>query len=556
MTGSDRHEDHNVVSYLCTHARDRSDHTAFLFLDREALASGELQHSSISYGAFADRAGRLAAGVRELGVRSGDRIVVFVPLSVELYLSIAALQYVGAIPVLLDSFTREEQLVGIVENATPRGIIAPGSWLGDRAVQLDRLGFEIKISLGGSDGGDGMYAFTDLFRDKPLSCIPVSGDDTALLTYTTGSSGTPKGVNRTHGFLSEQHAALKRLFPYAADAIDLPVFPVFALNNIASGITTVLPHAGSPARGHTHVSQLIAQITSCGVTTMTLSPPSFTGLARHCKEQHKELSRLDRVLTGGAPISEHDVALFKEIAPRSQNWVLYGSTEVEPISTIEACDMLATKVDIKNGASDIGVNVGRIDSELRFAFIDISCGDQSGVVDVAGLEVPRGAIGELIVAGNHVCSGYYRNEAAFNRVKLVDREGVVWHRTGDLARLDTEGLLWIVGRKHNVIERDGTLFFPVRPEIMLKESNAGITNAAYVACEQPHASPEIIAVITVAQEAQHEYEGICDAIRRQFADAGLPLDRIIQMEHIPMDVRHHSKVDYQALRSLVYAARD
>ena len=76
-------------------------------------------------------------------------------------------------------------------------------------------------------------------QDRPLE--PVRGEDPALITFTTGSSGRPKGAERSHRFLCAQHLALDREIPYRPDDIDLPVFPVFALNNLAGGVATVLP---------------------------------------------------------------------------------------------------------------------------------------------------------------------------------------------------------------------------------------------------------------------------------------------------------------------------
>ena len=239
-----------------------------------------------------------------------------------------------------------------------------------------------------------------------------------------------------------------------------------------------------------------------------------------------------------------------KIAPSSKNWILYGSTEVEPIAHIESREMLSIKPPKWINTTKIGVNVGRIDKALDYKFINIEADTTSQNVEVKDIEVGNGEVGELIVAGEHVCEGYYRNQEAFARAKIRGKHGVVWHRTGDLARVDEDGFLWIVGRKHNVIKRGTEYFFPVRPEIILKDLSH-VVNAAYLNINHNNKN-SIIAVATL-DERNKKMEEICnEEITKVFKKERLPLDGVVFMEEIPMDVRHHSKVDYGRLREKLY----
>jgi olefin beta-lactone synthetase len=415
---------------------------------------------------------------------------------------------------------------------------------------LNISGVKIRIAIDNCAAQKDVMQFSDLLKGKAKKIDPVKKNDTALITYTTGSTGAPKGANRTHRFLASQHYALKRLFPYKSNDIDLPVFPVFALNNIASGITTVIPAINISRPDPEDSKTLVSQIKACEVSCMTLAPSSFRNVAGYCSTEKISLDGISRVLTGGAPISETDILRFMKAAPHSKNWILYGSTEVEPIAYIESREMLSIKPPRWKNTTKIGVNVGKIDKALNYKFINIETGNIGDDFEINEIEVNIGEVGELIVAGEHVCEEYYKNEEAFARAKIRDKNGVVWHRTGDLARMDKDGFLWIVGRKHNIIKRGAEYFFPVRPEIILKDLSP-VVNAAYLNIDH-NDKKIIIAVVTLERESEAIKKSCRKEIAKVFEKNKLPLDRVVFMKEVPMDVRHHSKVDYDKLRQKLY----
>lgn len=536
----------NVASFLEEYAQIQPHKIAFYFLPSGVPVDENVKHSFLTYKGFSDKVSIFAGGLLRIGIQKGDRVIIIMPISPELYISIAGLQQIGAIPVLIDSLARKEQLAEILQNSEPNGIIATLEFLKALGSNLDLFSIQIRISSNSYGEEKDVISFKELLVGEAQKIIPVEQNDTALITYTTGSSGAPKGANRTHRFLAAQHYALKRLFPYGLNDIDLPVFPVFALNNIASGISTVIPAIDISKPSPKDSQTLVFQIRECGVNTLTLAPSSFRNLSVYCSAQDILLENISRVLTGGAPISETDILRFIKIAPKSKNWILYGSTEVEPIAYIESREMLSISLPKWSNITKIGVNVGKIDKELNYKFINIDAGNFHQNVNMKNIEIEGGEVGELIVAGGNVCQEYYKNDDAFFRTKIKDENGTVWHRTGDLARIDEAGFLWIVGRKHNVIKYGAEYFFPVRPEIILKDLPQ-IINAAYLSIEG-NGQDIVVAAITL-KEADNKHEEICRMkIFMVFKQNKLPLDRVIFMEEIPMDVRHHSKVDYGKLR--------
>lgn len=536
-----QHEGNNVVSFLTAQVKSQPTKTAFYHWETESR-----DWLSITYRQFDHRTALLANGFSTQGVTRSDRVLILAPISVELYSIIIGLQRLGAVPVFLDSFERREQLRLFLENAKPIGIVSLNSFLESANDLLDQAGVKIKVAVDQSSDQK-LTAFNEIVDaelQRAFPPVPVDQHDSALITYTTGSSGVPKGVNRTHRFLAAQHYALKRLFPYKSEDIDLPVFPVFTLNNIASGLSTVLPTV-KPGQVLGEDPQLmVEQIEGGQVSCLTLSPLVFNNLAHYCRQNNIQLDGLRRVLAGGAPISESNVRSFKEIAPQAEIWILYGSTEVEPISYIESRDMLSSGPEKSAGNVTVkGVNVGRIDTELQYCFINIKTKNVTSPVDLETLKVGPDQIGELIVTGEHVSQKYFTDPVAFQSTKIKDLNGLIWHRTGDLARLDEQGYLWIVGRVHNVIEREGQCYFPVWPELLMKDLPE-VMNSAYLTDR----ANRITAVLTLSAERKKQENEVAETVRELFQSQAIPCDQVVFRSDIPMDVRHHSKVDYNKLR--------
>jgi acyl-CoA synthetase (AMP-forming)/AMP-acid ligase II/pimeloyl-ACP methyl ester carboxylesterase len=554
-----RSPDNNVVSFLRQHALTSPQKIALRWVDPEAAralsgqVSARLATQDINFRDFYQRIARLAQGLADLGLRHGDRVILFLPMSLEMYLAMFAIQHLGAIAVFLDSWARRSQL-----GASAR-CVAPAAMISHRQAfeliagvpELDTLRWRIVAG----PPGDVAYAarLEDLLAtpgEAPMAAVDPT--ETALITFTTGSSGEPKGANRTHRFLRAQHAALAQVVPYRDGDTDIPAFPIFSLNNLASGVTTLLP-AIDLARPHEHdAAALVSQIVHEKISCTTLSPSMLNGLSGFCLRHDLKLPTLRRVITGGAPISRDNVSDFCHIAPKAEIWILYGSTEVEPMAHIEAQEMLVLERDRDPELVEEGVNVGHIAHGLRYKFIRPCRGDR----DFAGLdwqewELPPGEVGEFIVSGDHVCANYYNNETAFRKTKILDSDGRVWHRTGDLARLDARGHLWIVGRVHNMITRQGRNLYPVKAEIVLNRCGF-VRQGAYLGLPDPRLG-ERAAVAVAFNHGFHDKQAAIRDVLRLAHKNQIIVDSLYEVDAIPMDPRHHSKVEYSLLREQIRA---
>lgn len=569
-------KENNVFTFLEKNVEKNPNKIAIQWVSRpdlvqwlEGLKKGEnsfrtpLPHQSITSSELLNRAKRVSSGYRKIGIEKGDRVILFVPMSVELYVAMFALQRIGAIPVFLDSWARRDQLGISAECVDPKAMISFEKAFALCAEVPQLANVPIKVSVGPTTAKY-TASLEELHRtESEVEMEAVEKEHTALVTFTTGSSGTPKGANRTHRFLAAQHYALDLEIPYQDQDVDLPVFPIFSLNNLASGVSTVIPAFDVGVPGETDPDVLVAQILTTGASCSTLSPSHLNRLSAFCIEKQLKLENLRRVVTGGAPISRDNLVDFKSIAPKAETWVLYGSTEVEPMAHIEAEEMIQFKSRSQEDPEwvDEGVNVGRMVDGLQYRFLKV---DKRPIQiesskSWAALEVPPNEVGELIVAGEHVCRDYYNNSEAFSRAKIIDENQTVWHRTGDLARLDSEGYLWIVGRVHNAIQRGSSYEFPVRAEIILKKLPF-VKLAAYLGMPDETLGEKAICVVTPRENAdlkedQKRFHFVSE-IKRIMGKNGVPVDGIVLRESIPMDARHNSKVEYEVLRKEILEKKE
>jgi acyl-CoA synthetase (AMP-forming)/AMP-acid ligase II len=534
--------ENNVVTFLAR-AADRVP-------DRPALIAPGPRGDDrfVTFGRLWKEVDRTSVGLSHAGLHAGERAIVMVPMSIELYVILLAIIKIGAVAVFVDPWLRRRQIASFAAFAQPRAFVGvPRShilrWLDRRLLTIPltvttgrrwwRIPAGRTLSELRAPAGDGKIQ-------------PVSPDGTALITFTTGSSGTPKGANRTHRFLTAQHEVLSREFPHQDDDVDMAMFPVFALNNLAGGISTVIPKIDF-RRVVDLVPEIVSQqISTHGVTTCTASPTFFDCLAKHSGRNEVPFPAPRRILTGGAPVSDRQLRNWQHLWPRTEIVVVYGSTEAEPVAHMSAGERLAAGDGTPAAAP--GYCVGKPSSSVRAKVIRIS----RERIDLAAdgwtdWEVPQGEVGELVVMGDHVCRDYYRNPEATATEKIRDPSGAVWHRMGDTGYFDSDGRFWLVGRVHSTICRGGELIHPQLVEQTVRADDDRISQSAALGLPDAELGERLAVVARVAEEDQQ------DAVRQTIEDrlvaAGVPFDHIIVTRNpLPVDPRHNAKIDYSRLR--------
>ncbi len=477
--------------------------------DRKALVwSGRKGFKHWTYADLQTRVEGIAAGFRKHGLRAGDRALVFVPMSPELYLLLLGLWRAGGAAVFLDPWSTPRQMAGVCESMRPQWFAAPPAaavFLCRHRV-LRRIPHRIRIGK------------TPMFRAIPLREFPCpepfpmetrSLDDPALVTFTSGTTGVPKGANRTHGFLQAQHIALENNLPVAEGSVDLSHFPIFVLNSLASGRTAVIPPMDFRKPSAIDPIRMQNVIRELEVNNLTGSPSFFDAL---CKDA-APLPLVQCAHTGGGPVGPRTLTAMRRAFPEAEIVIIYGSTEAEPISRLDADTFLreTTEPTRRGQGRCVGKPVPEVHLRLE-------------------------ADGELLVSGNHVCREYLGNPEA-NRVhKLRDPDGTVWHRTGDVGRLDPQNRIWLLGRKGQSLKTDSGHILHADAIAAAVETLPGIQRAACLPAQT---------LLWVAWEGEKSAKAEIQAL---FAEQGWPLGPLRHMRKLPTDPRHNTKIDRERLR--------
>ena len=375
--------------------------------------------AQVGFAELEARVARLAGGLRAAGAQRGDRFLVLQPMSIPLYVSLLALFRAELTAVLLDPAA--PRLDAVLRRLSLQGFI------GSPRAQLLRL---LRPALRGLpryvSSGRGLLPSLQLDAlDGPAPApAPVPPELHALLTFTTGSTGTPKPLARTHGFLLAQHRILVEHMGLGPGDVDLPTLPVFLLNSLAAGATCVLPDADLRAVGRVQPERIIRQLVRHGCTTTSGSPAFLGPIARALRDAGRQLPQLRSVFTGGAPVPPALLADLVRVAPQARVEVLYGSSEAEPIASISAREVLEDTAHQE--AAGRGRCVGRPVPGIEVRICALGGG---------AVPLPEGTVGEILVSGPHVSASYFESPEADARHK-VHAEGRVWHRTGDTGYLD------------------------------------------------------------------------------------------------------------------------
>jgi acyl-CoA synthetase (AMP-forming)/AMP-acid ligase II len=501
-----------------------------------------MKDGSISFAGLRERADRASAGLRRQGLRPGDRAIVMIPMSIDLYVGMLALLDLGAIAVFVDPWIGWRQIAAFAAFAEPR------AYLGVPRSHVLRLfsgrlrSIPVTVTTGGRLGPIPARRTLAETEEPPGDgeVHPVQLDDPALITFTSGSSGEPKGANRTHGFLLAQHRALAAEFPSREGDVDMPIFPVFALNNLAVGVPSVVPAMDFRHVDRVDAAAVLGQMRAHGVTTCTASPPFFDRIAAQVEKTGTPPS-LRRILTGGAPVSDAQLAAWRKALPDTEILVAYGSTEAEPVAHLSADERLAAVSDVRPDSP--GYCAGRPIERVRAKVIRIHPGPIE-VGDWKDWELPLGEIGELVVTGEHVCRDYYRNPKAVKENKIAGPAGSIWHRMGDTGYFDGQGRFWIAGRVHSTIHRGSE---PVHPQLVEQaacKEDPRIRRAAAVGLPDLKLGERVVLVLETGAGEELKAD-----VERRLVAAGQPVDEIrLTTEPLPVDPRHNSKIDYGKLR--------
>lgn len=473
----------------------------------------------ISFGALETAVTQTAAHFLRKGIRKGDRVLVFVPMSDDLYRTVLALFRIGAVAVFLDEWVSVKRLVECCRLAQCAAFI--GTFKGRVLARLLPGLRSIPLHLG-----------LKYDTDRAVPPFPeTQRDEIALITFTTGSTGTPKAAIRTHGLLFEQFQALIPLIDLGPGDICMPVLPIVLLINLGAGVTSVIADFNPRKPDTMKPERIAAQISGLGITSIIASPFFVRQMSRYLKGSGLVLNTIQKILTGGAPVFPAEAVIYRDAFPQAHIGIVYGSTEAEPMSMIAVDELIASE-------PGRGLNVGKVEPAATIKIIAISDDNITATNEEAlsALEVASGEIGEIIVSGKHVLRDYLNNPEALKRNKIFTGDKC-WHRTGDSGFLN--GNLFLTGRCTSLIHTsDGLL------STFLFENQFQTINGVEIGTVM-QLNGQLTAIIELCDSAQRNaVSAAIKSLPGAFGD-------IVFVPKIPRDPRHNSKIDYEKLRILL-----
>jgi long-chain acyl-CoA synthetase len=443
--------------------------------DPQATALVEVGGSSCSYDELWERSARTAGGLLDEGIGAGDRVAIRMPNGIDWVVAFFAIQQAGAVAVPVNTRFKEEEVAYVVEDCEATYTFQPGAEL---------------------PSGD---------RVEPVERAP---EDLAAIFYTSGTTGFPKGAMTSHeNFLTNSENAFRCLFadrsegPGISTCVSVPLFHVTGCNSQLipmleiGGRVEILANA-------LDLEGLCRAIDPGGVNQLVSVPAIYHALLRFPGFSKIDVSGVRWVSYGGAPIDEAMVARIMKAFPNARVGNGFGLTETSSLTSFLPHEEAAAHAD----------SVG-----FAMPVVDLSVESPD----------PETGVGELLVRGPNVVRGYWKKPEA-NAEAFTDG----WLHTGDLARVDGDGLLYIVDRKKDMINRGGENVYSIEVENVLADAPA-VAESAVVAVPDDMMGEKVGAVLVAISGRQIDIDEVLRHCKAHLADFKVPQYVAIQEEPLP-----------------------
>jgi long-chain acyl-CoA synthetase len=443
----------------------------------------KLDDFALNYGLLEQAAMRIAGMLEERGIVPGDRVALMLPNVPHFVVAYYGILRAGAVAVPLNVLNKRREVEYYLRDSGAKLIFVWHDFAGEAEPAAQETGCG-SISIAPGEFEQTLFetqAITEIVEREP--------SDTAVLLYTSGTTGTPKGAELTHDNLLRNCRAARDLFDLGEGVVVLGALPLFhsfgqtcAMNNcvVAAGVLTLLPRF-EPVKA--------LEIIERDQVAVFEGVPSMYGAILNVPDHERyDTSTLRCCASGGAPMPVELMRGF-EAAFNCQILEGYGLSETSPVASFNHPDR-----ERKPGS--IGTPIAGVEMKI---------------VDDSDNELPPGEVGEIVIRGHNVMKGYWQRPEATAEAM---RDG--WFHTGDLARTDADGYFFIVDRKKDMIIRNGFNVYPREIEEVLYEHPA-VREAAVVGFPHDEFGEEIAAAVSLKDGVAVTPEELRDFVKEQVA---------------------------------------
>jgi long-chain acyl-CoA synthetase len=444
----------------------------------------------------------LAAALVADGFQPGDRLAVYLQNVPQFVLAMVATWKAGGIMVSINPMNKARELEFLLSDSgatvlvcleslyeeTAAGVVASGTTAVRSVIttsELDYLGDAVPPLLASSTRArpDGTADLAELIADhdgKRPPEVTLTADDVAFLTYTSGTTGPPKGAMNTHRNVVFNSEAYREWMSLGPDDVVLAVAPLFHITGLIAHLTVGLLVPMKIVLGYRFDPVAMLDLIEQHRPTFTVGAITvFIALMNDPTCEGRDLSSLTKVYSGGAPIAPTIVERFQsEIGPYIHN--IYGLTETTSPSHGVPMQK-AAPVDPTSGALSVGVPI--FNTVVR-------------VVDEEGKDVPPGEIGEFVTSGPQVVSGYWNKpDETAHAIPGGDLH------TGDVGFMDEEGWYYVVDRKKDMINAAGYKVWPREVEDVLYQHSA-VREAAVIGVPDDYRGETVKAFVSLRPDEE------------------------------------------------------
>jgi len=506
------------------------------FPHKPALISGaeSPQFSPLSFAKLDQKVNQAAHELKGVGICAGDKSLLFVNPGPALIIWAFALFRLGAIPVVIDPGMGIKSFLSCIKRTKPTAMVGIC-----RAFWLRRLLPNSFKSIHKHYVVRNQGTVNELDPVNSVQNFQSQPDSLAAIVFTSGSTGSPKGVRYLHQTFDAQIECLRSVFGMQEGEIDLTTLPIFGLFNPALGITSVLPEIDPRKPALAVPEKLVHALRAHNVTTAFASPVIGKKVASACSVSGVQLDKMNRFFLAGAPVPPGLVEELAQFLPNGRVIVPYGATEALPVSWTDGASIIKSKKSTLNGNGSLigkpvpGAEV-RILPNSRPPLPDYPEGHKT---------LEQDEVGEICVSGKMVSEGYDRMPGATcdARFKIGNSE---FHRMGDLGYFDKAGDLRFLGRKAECVYTENGPIETERCEPAINQLLCVNKSALVGLGDSPKQEPCLVVEPNRSIMRQRgemalrkEILETCNSLFPEFR-----ISRIFFEKIMPVDARHNAKI--------------